>query len=98
MDNKVPFKYFMLAHQYKQEAEAQKTYNDSLQRSLDRIAKSKRKTMSGQYLLMNFKDGKFCDPKIVEADGCEEAISPEDEIGTHSFVMPIPASDEFPDL
>jgi len=52
-------------------------------------------TSSGQYVVFNRKNDKFCDPIIVDAHGVVEALCPEDDSYEREFATCIRHIDEF---
>lgn len=95
MEYKKGKSYWLEAIQYKHELDSLRAYNDSLRRSLEVFQKKSPKKFSGQFLLLNEKDGKFFDPVIVTADGAEEALCDNSGVETHNFALPIPDVKEF---
>ena len=88
-------KVFQLERKIEDQTFLERIIRPKLENIRTEIADRFRHKSSGQSVVMNFKDGKFCDPIIVGTTDVEEALCPEDESYQRAFCMPIMHADDF---
>lgn len=90
---------FLLKHEIKILKDRYSYLRNSLRVIELNISKhSNIKKLSGQFVVFNKTDGKYCDPIIVSADSYEEALCPEDESYQRIFCQPLFDESEFKDI